>query len=104
MVRLRLVDLNAGLLWRFGGLLQPAPFVRERAARLGLVLQELAPDVIVLQEVYERGHRERLCTELRAVCPYIAYAMSGRILDTGLLVMSRFPMTAHLQLFTAGPL
>lgn len=101
--RVRLVTINAGLLHRVAGLLEPAPFVEERARALGPALRALAPTLVALQEVYDRAHRQLIAASLAPICPHVVHRSGHRLLDSGLVALGRDPMKAELVRFHAGP-
>jgi endonuclease/exonuclease/phosphatase family metal-dependent hydrolase len=63
----RILSLNAGLLSRLRGLIQPAPEVEARLMALSDALREIGADIVALQEVYDQPHRERIVEELEAL-------------------------------------
>lgn len=94
-----LLTLNCGLL-RIGALgralLEPAPFIAERLAALPAALREVDADIVALQEIYKTAHKRAVMRALADRWPHADYPR-GRPphkLDSGLLVLSRFPMPA----------
>src|SRR5690606_3179624 len=104
-----LLTLNCGLL-RIGALgralLQPAPFIAERLAALPAALRGVDADIIALQEIYKAAHKRAVMHALADRWPHAAFPR-GRPphkLDSGLLVLSRFPIAqARFHPFKAAP-
>ena len=104
-----LLTLNCGLL-RIGALgrtlLQPAPFIAERLAALPGALRSVGADIIALQEIYKVAHKREVMRALADRWPHAAFPR-GRPphkLDSGLLVLSRFPIShARFHTFKAAP-
>ncbi len=94
-----LLTLNCGLL-RIGALgrvlLEPAPFIAERLAALPAALRGVDADIVALQEIYKTAHKREVMKALADRWPHAAFPR-GRPphkIDSGLLVLSRFPMPA----------
>lgn len=72
----------------------PAPWTEERLAALPAALAATGADVIALQEVYRRPHRRFLADALKGDYPHAAgLEHAGIPLGTGLMVLSRHPIT-----------
>jgi endonuclease/exonuclease/phosphatase family metal-dependent hydrolase len=94
---LDILTLNAFLLdIRLFGLVpvyRAAPHIAERLAALPAAVRETGADVVVLQEVYRRPHREFLAAALAGPYPHAAgLRHPGLPLGSGLLVLSRHPI------------
>jgi endonuclease/exonuclease/phosphatase family metal-dependent hydrolase len=95
---LSLLTLNCGLL-RIGALgrtlLQPAPFIAERLAALPAALRTVDADIVALQEIYKVAHKKEVVLALVDRWPHAAFPKGRPLykLDSGLLVLSRFPIT-----------
>lgn len=102
-----LLTFNAGLLRMapFGrALLEPAPWVEARAAALPQALRALDADIVCLQEIYAARHRRALRTALADRYPHAVAPARGKILPSGLMLLSKFPVAAHrFHGFRAGP-
>jgi endonuclease/exonuclease/phosphatase family metal-dependent hydrolase len=71
----------------------PAPHVAPRLSALPGALGEAGADVICLQEVFRRPHRQFIARELAGAYPHNAgIRHPGLPLGTGLLVLSRHPI------------
>ncbi|MBL6934621.1 MAG: endonuclease/exonuclease/phosphatase family protein [Alphaproteobacteria bacterium] len=95
---MRILTLNTFLLdvRLFGRLpLYPsAPHIAPRLTALPAALGEAGADVICLQEVFRRPHRRFIAQELAGAYPHHAgIRHPGLPLGTGLLVLSRHPIT-----------
>jgi endonuclease/exonuclease/phosphatase family metal-dependent hydrolase len=103
---LRVLSLNAGLLSRFCGLLEPAPEVHARLAALPSALLSLEADVIALQEVYDADDRATLSRALKHVYPHVFASAATRAprLGDGLVVFSRHPGEARALPYRDGPI
>jgi endonuclease/exonuclease/phosphatase family metal-dependent hydrolase len=106
---LSLLTLNCGLL-RIGALgrtlLQPAPFIAERLAALPAALRTVDADIVALQEIYKVAHKKAVARALADRWPHAAFPRGRPLykLDSGLLVLSRFPITAgSFHAFKAAP-
>lgn len=106
---LSLLTLNCGLL-RIGALgrtlLQPAPFISERLAALPAALRSAGADIVALQEIYKVAHKKEVAIALAKTLPHAAFPRGRPLwkLDSGLLVLSRFPITAgSFHAFKAAP-
>jgi endonuclease/exonuclease/phosphatase family metal-dependent hydrolase len=104
MREISLLTFNAGLLSAFGGLLEPAPFVRERLASLPQALADFGADFVLLQEVYDGTTVRSLARGLRSFYPYVATPWKSRrfSLGSGLMVLAREPVTTEFHPFRAG--
>jgi endonuclease/exonuclease/phosphatase family metal-dependent hydrolase len=102
---IRILSLNAGLLRRFAGLLEPAPAVMARLVALPEALREHDADLIALQEVYDGKHQAFLIRALRASYPFavISPARHWIGLGDGLLFLSRCALDVSFCPFSAGP-
>jgi endonuclease/exonuclease/phosphatase family metal-dependent hydrolase len=94
---LKILTYNAGLLkiGLFGRtLVEPAPFVNERFARLAPALLSSGADIIALQEVYDRSHQTQLINDLFGIYPYHAVSPTRRWRHFGaaLMIFSKYPM------------
>jgi endonuclease/exonuclease/phosphatase family metal-dependent hydrolase len=94
---MKLLTYNAGLLdVRLCGrsLLKPAGFIAERFDRLPESILALDPDIVTLQEVYDRRHKETLAARLAPAYPYAAISPQRRpsILPPSLLTLSKWPL------------
>lgn len=70
-----------------------APHIEERLQALPQALRDVGADVVCLQEVFRRPHREFLAESLEDFYPYTAgIRYPGRPLGTGLMVLSRHPL------------
>lgn len=104
-----LLTLNCGLL-RIGALgralLEPAPFIAPRLAALPAALRGVDADIIALQEIYKVSHKRAVMKALADRWPHADFPR-GRPplkLDSGLLVLSRFPITtARFHPFKDAP-
>lgn len=104
-----LLTLNCGLL-RIGALgralLEPAPFIAPRRAALPAALRGMDADIIALQEIYKVSHKRDVMQALADRWPHAEFPR-GRPphkLDSGLLVLSRFPLrSARFHPFKAAP-
>lgn len=102
------LTLNAGLmrLGLFGApLFEPAPFIPERYARLADALRRVDADVVALQEVYRRRHKDGLVEDLAGLYPHVALPPRPLwpMVDSGLMVLSKFPLRDfRLEQFKAG--
>lgn len=95
-VRLTLLTLNVGLLRLrlLGRTVLEVPHSEARLARLCEVLAEEPADVLCLQEVFGRAHRDRLVAALRTSHPHVArHDDRRRGLTHGLLIASRHPLS-----------
>jgi endonuclease/exonuclease/phosphatase family metal-dependent hydrolase len=94
-VILSLLTFNLGLLdlWPLHPSTHPGP----RMQAIPDVLAACGADVIALQEVFSPLHRQRLRDRLRHLYPYACRSNQRRsILGTGLMVLSRYPITQAL--------
>ncbi len=104
-----LLTLNCGLL-RIGALgralLEPAPFIAPRLAALPAALRDVDADIIALQEIYKVSHKRAVMKALADRWPHADFPR-GRPphkLDSGLLVLSRFPIAdARFHPFKEAP-
>lgn len=104
-----LLTLNCGLL-RIGALgralLEPAPFIAPRLAALPAALRRVDADIIALQEIYKTAHKRQVMKALADRWPHADFPR-GRPphkLDSGLLVLSRFPIAgARFHPFKDAP-
>ncbi len=72
---------------------QTAPAISARLDALPAALAETGADVISLQEVYRRPHRDRLVQALKESHPWsVGLKQPGLPLGTGLLILSRHPV------------
>lgn len=106
---LSFLTLNCGLL-RIGALgrtlLQPAPFIAERLAALPAALRSVDADIVALQEIYKVAHKREVMAALADRWPHAAFPRGRPLhkLDSGLLVLSRFPIAeAAFHPFKVGP-
>jgi endonuclease/exonuclease/phosphatase family metal-dependent hydrolase len=99
---IRIVTLNAGLLRRLAGLLEPAPYVAARRDALASALVAFDADVIALQEVYERHDQDVVIDAVGY--PHVARGPgSTRLrLGSGLLVLSRRPFRSRFIAYDAA--
>jgi len=102
------LTLNAGLmrLGLFGApLFEPAPFIPERYAGLADALQRVDADIVALQEIYRRQHKDGLAEDLAGLYPHVAqpHRPPWPLIDSGLMVLSKFPLhDFRLEQFRAG--
>lgn len=105
MTSLRVLTYNAGLLRvaLAGHVLLEVAHLEARLAHLVPALQEEDADVICLQEVFRRAHRDRVVAELRPTHPHVARADDrARGWTHGLLIASRHPLRdGRFQAFRA---
>lgn len=88
---LRLLTFNLGLA-HFPPLMR-APHLADRLRRAPDLLDDLAADVIALQEVYRPAHRNSLIAALRGSYPYaLAPGRTRSLLGSGLVFLSRIPI------------
>ena len=94
---LRILTLNTGLteIRLFGvALYEDVPHVVARAAHLAPALRGVDADIVLLQELVPQRVKVRLAAELRDLYPHSAgIAEDSRFYGTGLLTLSRHPMT-----------
>ena len=94
---LRVLTLNTGLteIRLFGAALyEDVPHVPARAAHLAPALRGVEADIVLLQELVPQRVKVRLAAELRDLYPHGAgIAEDSRFYGTGLLTLSRHPMT-----------
>ena len=94
---LRILTYNTGLteIRLFGApLYEDVPHVVARAAHLAPALRGVDADIILLQELVPQRVKVRLAGELRDLYPLSAgIAEDSRFYGTGLLTLSRHPMT-----------
>ena len=94
---LRVLTLNTGLteIRLFGAALyEDVPHVIARAAHLAPALRGVDADIVLLQELVPQRVKVRLAAELRDLYPHGAgIAEDSRFYGTGLLTLSRHPMT-----------
>ncbi len=94
---LRILTLNTGLteIRLFGvALYEDVPHVVARAAHLAPALRDVDADIVLLQELVPQRVKVRLAAELRDLYPHSAgIAEDSRFYGTGLLTLSRHPMT-----------
>jgi len=104
-VKLRILTLNAGLLSLFAGRVHVSPFVEERAAALPASLRLVNADVVALQEVYHQTHRDLILSRLKDLYPFAGFVRKRRFfgLENGLMVLSKAPLSAKLELFRHAP-
>ncbi len=104
-----LLTLNCGLL-RIGALgrvlLEPAPHIAPRLAALPEALRSVDADIVALQEIYRTAHKRAVMKTLADRWPHAVFP-NGRPphkLDSGLLVLSRWPIAAsRFHPFKAAP-
>ena len=93
----RILTFNTGLteIRLFGApLYADVPHVAARAAHLAAALRGVDADVVLLQELVPRRVKVRLAAELRDLYPHSAGIVEdSRFYGTGLLTLSRHPMT-----------
>src|SRR5580692_7638996 len=91
-LRYRILTFNAGLPIFWGGRIQLASQIAPRFAVLAKRLREVQADLILLQEVYDSGHRESLETELKDAWPWTACERQQRAfgLNNSLMAFSRY--------------
>jgi endonuclease/exonuclease/phosphatase family metal-dependent hydrolase len=94
---MRFLTYNVGLLdlRLFGrSLLRPAGWIPERFDRLADSILALDPDIVTLQEIYERHHKETLAARVAAAYPYAAISPAcwPSIVPASLLTLSKWPM------------
>ena len=106
---LSLLTLNCGLL-RISALgrtlLEPAPFIADRLAALPAALRAVDADIVALQEIYKVAHKRQVMKALADRWPHAAFPQRRPLhkLDSGLLVLSRFPIAdARFHPFKAAP-
>ena len=103
-----ILTLNAGLirLGLFGvPLFEPAPFIPARFAGLADALARVDADIVALQEVYRRSHKEKLTEDLAALYPHVALPPRPLwpVIDSGLMILSKYPTHGfRLEQFKAG--
>lgn len=104
MREISLLTFNAGLLSAFGGLLEPAPFVRERLTSLPRALADFGADLVLLQEVYDWNNVHFVFREARYCYPYGETPRKSRrcSFGSGLVVLAREPVTTEFHSFRAG--
>jgi endonuclease/exonuclease/phosphatase family metal-dependent hydrolase len=104
MTDFTLLTFNAGLLRAFGGRLQPTPFIEERVREMPSLIASLAPDVVLMQEVYDDGNRLAVTEGLRALLPFQSFEPLARAwgLSCGLMFLSRSPAEVSFHPFEAG--
>ncbi len=94
---LRILTFNTGLteIRLFGAALyEDVPHVVARAAHLAPALRGVEADIVLLQELVPQRVKVRLAVELRDLYPHSAgIAEDSRFYGTGLLTLSRQPMT-----------
>ena len=94
---LRILTFNAGLteIRLFGAALyEDVPHVVARAAHLAPALRGVEADIVLLQELVPQRVKVRLAAELRDLYPLSAgISEDSRFYGTGLLALSRHPMT-----------
>ena len=94
---LRILTLNTGLteIRLFGAALyEDVPHVVARAAHLAPALRGVDADIVLLQELVPQRVKVRLAAELRDLYPHGAgITEDSRFYGTGLLTLSRHPMT-----------
>ena len=94
---LRILTFNTGLteIRLFGApLYEDVPHVVARAAHLAPALRGVDADIVLLQELVPQRVKVRLAAELRDLYPHSAgIAEDSRFYGTGLLTLSRHPMT-----------
>ena len=94
---LRILTFNTGLteIRLFGAALyEDVPHVVARAAHLAPALRREDADIVLLQELVPQRVKVRLAAELRDLYPHRAgIAEDSRFYGTGLLTLSRHPMT-----------
>ena len=94
---LRILTLNTGLteIRLFGApLYEDVPHVIARAAHLASALRSVDADIVLLQELVPQRVKVRLAAELRDLYPHSAgITEDSRFYGTGLLTLSRHPMT-----------
>lgn len=107
---IRVITLNAGLLrieflWGLK-VLEPAPWVAERLARLPAILRDHPADILFLQEVYRAEHKAFIAERLADLYPHAAYSRDTpklRLLPDSLMILSRFPLAgSSFTRFDAG--
>ncbi len=94
---MKLLTWNTGLLRirAFGRtLMEPAPYVEERAAHLAGALRRVDADIVALQEIYKARHKRQLVESLADLYPHVWHRRTaGEIrLDSGLMILSRWPI------------
>lgn len=103
-----ILTLNAGLirLSLFGiPFFEPAPLIPQRFAGLAESLRDQGADIVALQEIYRRPHKQALAEALFDMYPHAAIpARPARpLLDSGLMLLSKFPVRDFvLNRFRAG--
>jgi endonuclease/exonuclease/phosphatase family metal-dependent hydrolase len=104
-LKFRILTFNAGLPIFCGGRIQLAPQIAPRFAVLAKRLREVHADLILLQEVYDSGHRKSLETELRNAWPWAACERKKRAFgfNNSLMAFSRCPITGRVERFRAAP-
>jgi endonuclease/exonuclease/phosphatase family metal-dependent hydrolase len=100
----RIVVLNAGLLRRLGGLVEPAPEVEPRLHALPAALEGTSADLVALQEVYDPAHRWHLEKALSASYPTVLdSSRRNRLrLNDGLFVLCRCVASSRFIPFDHG--
>lgn len=68
-------------------MLEPAPHTEERLRAIPNAISGLNPDIVLLQEVYQKEHVERIIRELEY--PYIVRTRMHFPMQSGLLLLSR---------------
>lgn len=87
---------------------EPIPFYQKRFLQLPERIREYSPDIVCIQETYKIEDKDFLITALKNDYPYsIYYSRKSNfkiILDCGLVILSKFPITKHhFELFTSYP-
>lgn len=94
---LRILTFNTGLteIRLFGAALyEDVPHVVARAAHLAPALRGVDADIVLLQELIPQRVKVRLAAELRDLYPHsVGITKDSRFYGTGLLTLSRDPMT-----------
>jgi endonuclease/exonuclease/phosphatase family metal-dependent hydrolase len=94
---LKVLSFNAGLLdVRLAGfsVLRPAASLAERFASLPAALRALDADILLLQEIYEPGHKSGLVAQLQADYPFNAVSplRGPSLVPASLLTLSKHPL------------
>jgi endonuclease/exonuclease/phosphatase family metal-dependent hydrolase len=94
---LKILTYNAGLLdLKVLGrsLLRPAAFIEERFELLADSILKLDPDMVTLQEIYDRRHKQALAARLASIYPHAAVSPQRRpsLVPPSLLTLSKWPL------------
>mmetsp|Transcript_15740 Transcript_15740/g.31071 ORF Transcript_15740/g.31071 Transcript_15740/m.31071 type:complete len:321 (-) Transcript_15740:335-1297(-) len=99
---MRVLTYNAGLLrFHLFGLFQVfsnPPYAQERLPYIVAAIREQKPDIVCLQEVYEKTHLKFISERLADILPHVGRAPGGGSgsfkYHNGLVCLSRWPITS----------